>query len=152
MQEANTYLQLILQDNEQLTNNFVVYNNLIIKVNFRFENQENEEVTLDQGLKEQLEYCVDNFRSYATRIKIKLNSIKNKINLTKEQQESFDESYKTINSSPLPEVDKCESFVQVVNDILADKIGAYESMMAKQSKQDYTDSALAPNIEDENNE
>lgn len=150
MQEANTYLNLLLEDNENLTNNYTVYNNLMIKIKFKYKNSKQHEVIVSEAEKQLLNQYIDNFRSYATRIKIKFKSVETKIGITQKESKAFFKAHKKINDSPLPDTKDCELFVQIVNDILAEKIGAYEAMIVKESKQDYTDSASAPNIEDDN--
>jgi len=149
MQQALTYLRLILEDNEQLTNNYVAYNNVLIKARFQKQNSVNNKINLSEEQKKELEYYMTNFRSYSTRIKIKLNSIKEKINLSEEQKKGFLSLYEKINEAPLPPREICEDFVQAINDILADKISAYEALNKQQEQEEYTESSRAPDIQEE---
>jgi hypothetical protein len=125
MEDSNNYLNILLNDNEQLKNNLTVYLNTLVALKAIYSPQKEElpeqyRARLMQTVKPEERQAMLNtimtFRAYSTRIYISMNTIKDKINSSLLAQ--LGEDYKEIKLSPMPNYDSCERFVQNINNFL----------------------------------
>jgi hypothetical protein len=128
MENAINYLTILLQDIENTTNFLTAYHNLILNIKYSHSpdglkdwNIISRELQSEE--KEQLIDKVAMFRAYATRTKIKFSSIAKYFKGDKKEKANLIlDDYEEIKKNPLPNFDKCSSFVQSINDLFVDEI------------------------------
>jgi hypothetical protein len=132
MDNAQTYLTILLQDNEQLKNLLSGYLNSILNLMAKYPKKYPEDtpdawakelekqVTPDEILNRM--NTISYFRAYATRVYISLGSLKKAETIDKETLKRVEEDYSEIKTNPKPDYNACERFVQEVNNILSEHI------------------------------
>jgi hypothetical protein len=125
MEDSNNYLNILLNDNEQLKNNLTVYLNTLVALKAIYSPQKEElpeqyRARLMQTVKPEERQALLNtimtFRAYSTRLKINVNTIKDKVNNDLLTELNLD--YEEIKLAPMPNYDSCERFVQNINNFL----------------------------------
>lgn len=151
MEQANTYLTLFLQDNEQLINYLSAYNNIMLSVSslMSCDPEEVKQNTLSPAQADKVMETIGFFRSYATRTYIRFESIKGMLGATKKQTELIENNYKKISTQNIPTFEICFTYVQTLNDILASNINAGSVMNKAKKTKDYTTMAQVPQIDDD---
>ena len=137
MDNATSYLTIMLQDNEQLKNYLAGYlnNRLALKALHApkpMENQEQYELRLAKEITDQERQGLINvtslFRGYATRMETNINSLirrikkEEEIKLDQEMLNQIEEDFKIIENNSAPDYVACKRFVQNINNFLEDNI------------------------------
>ena len=137
MDNATSYLTIMLQDNEQLKNYLAGYlnNRLALKALHApkpMENQEQYELRLAKEITDQERQGLINvtslFRGYATRMETNINSLIRRINkegeikLDEVMLKEIEEDFAIIENTAAPEYKACKRFVQNINNFLEDNI------------------------------
>lgn len=150
MEQANTYLTLFLQDNEQLINYLAAYNNIRLSATSLMNgDKEKKQSAISPDQADKIMETIGYFRSYTTRTYIRFESIKNMLGADKKQIHTIEECYNIISNQNIPPFSICSNYVQTLNDILATNINAASAMNRKERTREYTTMAEVPDIEDE---
>lgn len=154
MEQAQTYLILILQDNENLLNYLTGYINQTLYMIDKYPTLKEKKATdnpvnIPEAEKDQLINTAGYFRSYAVRIMVKLKAIKKELKINKDTFEKLETSFKQIKNTSLPELEAAETFTEILNEILAERIEAPKALTQTQQRKDYVDMSSAPSIEGE---
>lgn len=131
MQEAVTFLTILLQDNQNMKNQFAKYRNTRVTFNSKHQPNPNEpddeykkrltQLANDQE-NEELIADANNFRAYLTLANINFNSIKKDMKIKKEDLTNIESAYKHITTTLIPDIASSETYVQAINDLLAEYI------------------------------
>jgi len=156
MENAVSYLTILLNDLEQTKNSLSTYNNtiLIIKANHSDSIQKDDSPPemqyknltrkMSDEEKNQLITTISYFRSYATRAYIGFKSISPK--LTSNKKEIVETTYQTIKTNVMPDYDSAEAFVQALNDIFVEEINVQALINTAQKSADLSRLSASPTL------
>ena len=155
MENAVSYLTILLNDLEQVKNSLSTYNNtiLIIKANYAQDIDPTQDENFYKRLtkkmndaeKNQLATTVSYFRAYATRAYIGYKSIESKLKDT-DKKNKIEEAYKIIKTNVMPDYDVAEAFVQALNDIFVIEINVQALINTAQKSSDLSRLSSAPTL------
>ena len=155
MENAVSYLTILLNDLEQVKNSLSTYNNtiLIIKANYAQDIDPTQDENFYKRLtkkmndaeKNQLATTISYFRAYATRAYIGYKSIESKLKDT-EKKNKIEESYKIIKTNVMPDYDVAEAFVQALNDIFVIEINVQALINTAQKSSDLSRLSSTPTL------
>ena len=155
MENAVSYLTILLNDLEQVKNSLSTYNNtiLIIKANYAQDIDPTQDENFYKRLtkkmndaeKNQLATTISYFRAYATRAYIGYKSIESKLKNT-EKKNKIEEAYKIIKTNVMPDYDVAEAFVQALNDIFVIEINVQALINTAQKSSDLSRLSSAPTL------
>ena len=155
MENAVSYLTILLNDLEQVKNSLSTYNNtiLIIKANYAQDIDPTQDENFYKRLtkkmndaeKNQLATTISYFRAYATRAYIGYKSIESKLKDT-EKKNKIEEAYKIIKTNVMPDYDVAEAFVQALNDIFVIEINVQALINTAQKSSDLSRLSSAPTL------
>jgi len=155
MENAVSYLTILLNDLEQVKNSLSAYNNtiLIIKAN-HFDPVENnpEDENLYKRLsrkmteeeKNMLITTISYFRTYSTRAFIGYTSIAPK--LKSDKKAIIESTYNKIKTEVMPDYDTAEGFVQALNDIFVNEINVQALINTAQKTADLSRLSASPTL------
>jgi len=153
MDNASSYLSILLNDIEQIKNFLSAYNNQILYLQARYPAKELEDnirqtakVMSDQE-KIELINTIGMFRTYSTRAHISFNSIKETFKIKqKEILEQIDANYKIIKSVAIPNYEACEQYTQALSDITAREINVQALVNTQQKASSLAQASETPGI------
>lgn len=155
MENAVSYLTILLTDLEQVKNSLSTYNNtiLILKANYASDIDPNQDENFYKRLtkkmgdleKNQLATTISYFRAYATRAYIGYKSIEPKLKDTN-KKEIIESTYKIIKTNVMPDYDIAEAFVQALNDIFVIEINVQALINTAQKSSDLSRLSSAPTL------
>jgi hypothetical protein len=154
MENAVSYLTILLNDLEQVKNSLSTYNNtiLILIANHTSPGQEipqdenfykNLSRKMDDNEKVQLATTISYFRAYATRAYIGYKSIAPKL-INTDKKNVIEETYKIIKTNVMPPYDVAENFVQALNDIFVIEINVQALINTAQKSSDLSRLSASP--------
>lgn len=151
MDNASSYLSILLNDIEQIKNFLAAYNNQILYLQARYPAKE-----LDENIRQSAKIMSDQekislintigmFRTYATRAFIGFNSIKETFkNDNKPVLEEIDSNYKIIKTISIPNYEACEQYTQALSDITAREINVQALVGTQQKASDLAQASETP--------
>jgi len=155
MENAVSYLTILLNDLEQAKNSLSTYNNtiLILKANYAQDIDPSQEENFYKRLtkkmndseKNQLATTISYFRAYATRAYIGYKSIETKLK-DSEKKKQIEETYKIIKTTVMPDYDTAEAFVQALNDIFVIEINVQALINTAQKSNDLSRLSSTPTL------
>lgn len=131
MENATTYITLLLQDNEQLKNILGAYLNTMLLIEAkapRLKDEQQEVYTrrlaglIDSNEKNTLIALANNFRSYALRCVSSINSIQQTPTWEEKKIDLIKEKFGVIETQLLPPYSDLKIFSQEVNDLVVKNI------------------------------
>jgi len=156
MENAVSYLTILLNDLEQTKNSLSTYNNIILMFQAKY-GVLDEEGNATDGLyksltrkmsdeeKNQLIQTIIYFRSYATRAYIGYKSIESKLG-NKDKKQVIEETYQIIKTNVMPKYDVVEKFVQALNDIFVIEINVQALINTAQKSSDLSRLSASPTL------
>lgn len=155
MENAVSYLTILLNDLEQVKNSLSTYNNtiLILKANHTSPEDPGQDENFYKRLtrkmnddeKNQLATTISYFRAYATRAYIGYKSIESKLKDT-DRKKRIEETYQIIKTNVMPEYNVAESFVQALNDIFVIEINVQALINTAQKSNDLSRLSSTPTL------
>lgn len=155
MENAVSYLTILLNDLEQVKNSLSTYNNtiLILKANYASDIDASVDENfykrltkkMDDNEKNQLATTISYFRAYATRAYIGYKSIEPKLKDSAKKKQ-IEDTYKIIKTNVMPDYDIAEGFVQALNDIFVIEINVQALINTAQKSSDLSRLSSAPSL------
>jgi len=154
MDNAGSYLSILLNDIEQTKNFLAAYNNQILFTQAKYPSKELDDnirqssKVMGESEKIQLINTIGYFRTYSTRAYISFNSIKNKFNASSSELiGQIEESYNTIKKTPIPDYDSCERFVQGLSDVTVKEINVQALVNTEQKARSLAQASESPDLD-----
>jgi len=151
MDNANSYLSILLNDIEQIKNFLAAYNNQILYVKASYPSQELEDnvrhsaKTMSDQEKLAIINTIGLFRTYATRAYIGFNSIKDSFkSKNKKILEDIETNYQLIKTVPIPNYEACEQYTQLLSNITAKEINVESLINIQQKASDLAQASETP--------
>lgn len=140
MDNASSYLSILLNDIEQTKNYLAAYNNQILFLQGKYPGNElqeslsNASKLMGDQEKTMLINTIGFFRTYSTRAYIGFKSIQKKFDISAKQKISeVEDCYQIIKKHSIPSYEKCELFVQSLSDITVNEINV-QALVNTQTK------------------
>lgn len=158
MENAVSYLTILLNDLEQVKNSLSSYNNLklILMATYQKEitdenKNDNTWGSLSRKMSEeertQLINLIGYFRAYSTRAYIGFKSISPKFsNRLSDKKDIVEKTYAVIKTEALPKYDTAEAFVQALNDIFVEEINVQALINTAQKVNELSRSSASPKL------
>jgi len=151
MENASNYLTILLNDIQQSINTLASYNNMVLMLQAKYG------LTIDpnkltkimtESDRATIIQVVGLFRTYITRVFVEYNSIKNNFkNLSIEDKEKIIVLYNHISSTPIPDYNKSQEFVQIQNDLFVNEINVQALINVSQKQESLASNNINPNLE-----
>jgi hypothetical protein len=144
MEEATNYMGLLFNDNEQLKNLLGAYLNSIVFVFGKYQKPDGSLKPIEvinqanQQEKDLLIQLANNYRSYATRIILSMESISIKTKIKDEQLKSIRDNYAAFKNIVYPGYNDMEQFAQQVNNVVVEKLNIHWFIANQQKINDVT--------------
>lgn len=145
MEEATNYMGLLFNDNEQLKNLLGAYLNSTVFIFSKYQKPappflSNAEV-INQAVQQEKDLLIqlaNNYRSYATRIILSMESISIKTKIKDEQIKVIRDSYAAFKNKVYPSYEDMEKFAQQVNNVVVEKLNIHWFIANQQKINDVT--------------
>jgi len=154
MDNAASYLSILLNDIEQIKNYLSAYNNQILFLQAKYPAKEIEDnlrqtaKIMDDQEKLALIQTIGLFRTYSTRAYISFNSLKDKFNVdSKAKITRIEVAYKKIKTIAIPDYEIAEDFVQALSDITVNEINVQALVNSKEKTSNLARASETPDFD-----
>jgi len=154
MDNASSYLSILLNDIEQTKNYLSAYNNQLLFLQAKYpakdldDNMRQSAKVMADAEKIALVNTIGMFRTYATRAYVGFNSIQEKFNVKSSSKITLiKDSYHKIKTVPMPDYEDCENFVQALSDISVNEINVQALINTQEKANALAQASETPDID-----